>query len=115
MLKLKFELCAQLLNANHPYFKVLYLSSPNGNILDPCPMSVCMKKLKYNIASHNGIYSQGHRYIKPQVSTYNHFPLVPIGEWRVDFIVSTIINKSEDEVLRWSDFYEIKPTSAIEF
>ena len=68
-----------------------------------------------NCYRSNKFVFQGHRYIKPQVSTYGHVPFVPIGEWRLDFTVSKNIKGSEEIILSWSDFYEVKPTSATQF
>lgn len=59
--------------------------------------------------------SQGHRYIRPEVTSYKHVPLVPIGEWKLDYIITKRINKSNELLFSWSDFYEVKPTSATEF
>lgn len=45
MVKFKEEVCAQLANAKHPFFKS-FIAPPNGNFLDPCPFTVCSLKKK---------------------------------------------------------------------
>ncbi len=46
---------------------------------------------------------------------YKAIPLVPVGEWKIKYLLSKNINNSTEEILTTSDFYEIKPTSAVEF
>lgn len=58
---------------------------------------------------------QGHRYTKPYVSTYKHLPLVPVREWKVEFTLSKMLNNSEVFIFPWTNFYEVKPTGAVEF
>ncbi len=47
--------------------------------------------------------------------SYGSMPLIPAGEWRVDYILSKNINNSVVEIVSVSDFYEVKPTTATEF
>lgn len=43
MLKIQAELCHELLMKNHPIFQLFHnVTSVNGTLLNPCPISVCM-------------------------------------------------------------------------
>lgn len=61
---------------------------------------------------------QGHRYLKSTSSDYMHLPpMIPIGEWRIDTIVSRTKDKYDktDEVFRFHDYYEVTATDAEQF
>lgn len=62
-------------------------------------------------------YFQGHRYLSPIISTDASFifPLIPVGEWRFDVVVRKNINGSDEFILSFSIFYDIKPMGIVEF
>lgn len=45
----------------------------------------------------------------------HHWPLLPVGEWRFDLIVTKNINGSDELIVSGSLYYELKPTGAKEF
>lgn len=55
--------------------------------------------------------------MKPRVtnSRTNVFPLIPVGEWKAEFILSKNVNGTNELIYTWTDFYEVKPTGAHEF
>lgn len=42
-------------------------------------------------------------------------PLVPIGDWKFEFVMKVIVNDTDELVLTFTNFYEIKPTGAEQF
>lgn len=55
--------------------------------------------------------------MKPQITNTDAsiYLLIPVGEWKLETIISRNINGSNEKLLTWNDFYENKPTGATEF
>lgn len=55
--------------------------------------------------------------MKPKLTTSHKIviPLIPVGEWKMEYILSKRINGSNELIVTWVEYYEIKPTSAKEF
>lgn len=53
LLKVKMEVCSQLKMADHPYFKLLVHDKVEGNMLDPCPMTVRLKHSTKSATTNN--------------------------------------------------------------
>lgn len=49
----------------------------------------------------------------PRLTTGWVGTLVPIGEWRVDFILTKVIGGVEEQILVMSIYYLVKPKTAI--
>lgn len=58
---------------------------------------------------------QGRRYIVPIITDNKMSILIPAGEWRLDFILSKIINGSNTHIFTTSEYYTVKTTGAEEF
>lgn len=52
---------------------------------------------------------QGHMYLIPRYSSHQTFilPLIPIGEWKFEFVMKGKVSDTEEFVGSYSIFYEI--------
>lgn len=120
MVQIKEELCVFLTLKNHPGFEILFHNIRNkSNLMDPCPLMViftltllCALQIFYLLFN----LPKGHRYMKSTASDYSKLPpLLPVGEWRIDTIISRSKTDSSDLVFRFHDYYEVSAKGALQF
>lgn len=59
---------------------------------------------------------QGHRFLQPYLTSYEEMPsLIPTGIWRTTTKVAKVSDGREEEVLHYTDYYEITSKGLIEF
>lgn len=114
----RVELCEALKLKNHPLYNYFfYKSDPKAtNLYEPCPFKVSL--ITYTRNQQICKYCvwtmlQGHKYVKPYYTSYEILPpLLPVGTWRCDIRLTKGL---EEEVFKFTNYYEISGTGLLEF